>query len=241
MKKTLTEYLGRRLVILMWLGAGASVLVHGIYFFKFAPGQWFTLSDDPQNWGVLGDFVGGLLNPFFSFLAFIGVLITVLLQARQLEAIRTQASIEELQRLLASVASNLDGLLNTYPTFYTARSYIAEHVAPMTLFNHIAAFGTRALNEEIEPVHADEFDHLEALEKDLTMSFGAIGLELQGLAWVLEKYQAAEGSPAIIEFYKFRYLAVTCWLDGMGYLAQHNKVLAVFEPNKFRKIFAAGK
>lgn len=34
-----------------------SVLI--VYFYKFAPGHWFELSDDPEVWGLFGDFIGG--------------------------------------------------------------------------------------------------------------------------------------------------------------------------------------
>jgi len=37
-----------------------------IYYVSFCWFHWF--SSDPTNWGVFGDFIGGLLNPFFAAL-----------------------------------------------------------------------------------------------------------------------------------------------------------------------------
>ncbi len=46
------------------------------------------LSIRPEAWGQFGDYLGGTLNPFFSFLAFMGLLLTVALQHRELEETR---------------------------------------------------------------------------------------------------------------------------------------------------------
>ena len=48
---------------------------------------WFAgpLSRDPANWGQFGDYVGGLLNPTFSFLALLALLTTLGLQIRELK------------------------------------------------------------------------------------------------------------------------------------------------------------
>ncbi|GGB77634.1 hypothetical protein GCM10011607_42230 [Shewanella inventionis] len=58
-----------------------------------------SISDKPENWGVFGDFIGGILNPFLSFSAFIGVLLTVLLQRNQLQQSQSQLAMtrEELE------------------------------------------------------------------------------------------------------------------------------------------------
>jgi hypothetical protein len=58
-----------------------------------------SISDKPENWGVFGDYIGGILNPILSFSAFIGVLITVLLQRSQLQQTQSQLTMtkEELE------------------------------------------------------------------------------------------------------------------------------------------------
>ena len=44
-----------------------------------------------EHWGQLGDFVGGILNPLLSFVAFIAVLINLVLQRRDLSLAREEA------------------------------------------------------------------------------------------------------------------------------------------------------
>lgn len=48
---------------------------------------WFVgpLSCEPASWGQFGDYVGGLLNPTFSFLALLALLATLGLQIRELK------------------------------------------------------------------------------------------------------------------------------------------------------------
>lgn len=65
------------------IAVGAVVLsaVLGTYiaFFKS-----HAFSGDPADWGVLGDFVGGIANPFLSFVTIVLLAMTIILQAKQL-------------------------------------------------------------------------------------------------------------------------------------------------------------
>jgi len=54
------------------------------YFLHFHDG----LSDNNSDWGAFGDYVGGLLNPFFSFLAFIFLIWSIRIQILELELSR---------------------------------------------------------------------------------------------------------------------------------------------------------
>lgn len=70
-----------------WLTIGAPVFAlsflasaFGLYFFNFHG----ELADQ-QTWGQFGDFVGGVLNPLFGFLAFLLLLATLILQNRELQ------------------------------------------------------------------------------------------------------------------------------------------------------------
>ena len=60
-----------------------------LYFVSFP----FGLSDKQEVWGQFGDFIGGSLNPIFSFSALFALLYTVVLQSREL-----RHSTEQLER-----------------------------------------------------------------------------------------------------------------------------------------------
>jgi uncharacterized membrane protein len=54
---------------------------------------------DHQRWGTFGDYVGGVLNPFFGLLTILALLLTIVLQNRQLEISKQElmASRKELE------------------------------------------------------------------------------------------------------------------------------------------------
>ncbi|MEZ9593595.1 putative phage abortive infection protein [Shewanella sp. 10N.261.52.F9] len=109
------------------------------------------ISSKPEIWGAFGDFIGGILNPFLSFAAFISVLITVFMQQaqlkqneKQLEMTRSELTLstEELKRSadaqniqietakLQNFESTFFNLLNRFESqvAHLIRVYIAEDV-----------------------------------------------------------------------------------------------------------------
>lgn len=81
------------------------------YFVKFCILMKFPISSTQGDWGTFGDFVGGILNPIYAFLAFSGVVYTVLLQKDQIDIIKTQQKLSELQQLALGVSSAIDKML----------------------------------------------------------------------------------------------------------------------------------
>lgn len=76
-----------RVVIFVYFAALFVVVgVVGVYFL------WFSgpLSTTQSVWGEFGDFVGGTLNPLISFFALLALLITIVLQSKELEETRKQ-------------------------------------------------------------------------------------------------------------------------------------------------------
>lgn len=85
---------------LEWTFFGAVLMffaVLGLYWVFLGHGR--SVSLDPQVWGTFGDYVGGVLNPFFSFLALLALLQTIRIQNLQLEISQQElkASREELR------------------------------------------------------------------------------------------------------------------------------------------------
>ncbi len=64
--------------------------VFSFYFYKFGA---YSLSADRGDWGTFGDYLGGTLNPILSFFGLIALLLTIVLQGKELELTR-----RELQR-----------------------------------------------------------------------------------------------------------------------------------------------
>ena len=89
------------ITLLGWLVAVALVIIAATYAFYFTHFHG-TFSNDPGVWGQFGDFVGGTINPILTFLTFMALVFTVVLQTRQLEHSREelQRSIEFSKRML---------------------------------------------------------------------------------------------------------------------------------------------
>ncbi|GJL56448.1 MAG: hypothetical protein NPIRA02_35800 [Nitrospirales bacterium] len=78
-----------KILILIFGVATIGLCVVGVLYFLNFQGQ---LSSEHERWGTFGDFIGGTLNPILSFLALIALLLTIVLQNRELEATRQELS-----------------------------------------------------------------------------------------------------------------------------------------------------
>jgi len=84
---------------LSWIFVAAITIIAAVFLFYFINFSG-DISLSRERWGTFGDFVGGTLNPILSFLALIALLLTVILQNRQLEISgnELEATREELRR-----------------------------------------------------------------------------------------------------------------------------------------------
>lgn len=74
----LTKFLTNPLNVLI-LGLLSALVVLGFYFHQFND----ELSGNQEHWGQFGDFVGGLLNPTFGFLALLTLVATLGMQVKE--------------------------------------------------------------------------------------------------------------------------------------------------------------
>lgn len=241
MKYTLAQKMNRSLRWLLAIGAVSAVGVQGTYLYKF--GSWpITLSNDPAAWGQYGDYIGGLLNPIFSSLAFSGLVVTIVLQARQIDDGKHNAELQEMQRVQSTVAARIDQLL-TSPVIVDSGRYqelarFADN--PQTVFQLVSALGTMALSEPDE-------DHpnwlkwmwddvsLDGLRAALDTQTVPLRLEFEALSFMLLRYEASAGSNDVTAFYRYRYAAVLTWLDALKLLATHKQVQEFFQPHLFHE------
>lgn len=209
----------------------------GAYFVVFGPKSGYSLSQNDAAWSNFGSYVGGVIGPAFSFLAFVGVLITVWLQAKQLDTSRVQANLEEIQRALANISVRIDTLLAQTPTHQINHHRLRG--APVSIFTVISGAGTAALSSSSDYIVQASNEELIAIAREaVAAETAAIGLELEQLAWCLQEYQANDGSLTVVEFYKRRYGAIICWLDAIGKLNSHHRVQNYFKPKELRQFLA---
>ncbi|HVR53055.1 MAG TPA: hypothetical protein VMS38_25250 [Pseudorhodoferax sp.] len=86
---------------LSWIVAAASayfLAVLSIYFLFFG---FHGLSSSQEHWGQFGDFLGGAVNPLMSFLALVAIILTVILQSKQIELSKDELALSR-QELTAT-------------------------------------------------------------------------------------------------------------------------------------------
>lgn len=114
------------MTVLAWVVAAAVALVAGAfwaYFINFGPADF---SKDPAVWGQFGDFIGGTANPLISTLALIAVVLTIVLQSKQLD-ISSQELNETRQELKrSSDAQELSARLNALTALFTEYRNLSE-------------------------------------------------------------------------------------------------------------------
>ena len=85
--KKLAELDSNRLI--RWIAliaATATAVLLGSFFTYWLFFHSNPLSANPSDWGPFGDFIGGVTNPILSFFALLALLLTLVVQSRQLEA-----------------------------------------------------------------------------------------------------------------------------------------------------------
>lgn len=201
------------------------VLVAGGYAFFFGYISNRSLSGSPEQWGQFGDFFGGTLNPVYALLAFIGVLITIHLQSKQLELAEKRALIEEVQRLVFNVSIQIDSLLRQ--SLKVTPTEFADKPHPFTVSSLISAIGTAVLNK-----HPNSEEIKQKSLHCIELEIGHLVIELQQLVLTIEKYKLIGGSEIIVNFYKERYEVCVCWLHVLGHANSSQRVMDFFKPQE---------
>lgn len=200
--------------------ACALTVVLAPYIWQFAIQSGFKLSVDTSVWAQFGDYLAGTLGSAFGLLAFLGVLLTLHLQAMQLDLAKKQASLDEVQRLLATISTRLDQLLDQPVEHrFTLPSLRAS---PATFFHALSAGGGALLTTSSDWLRqALGATTAEEAKRALESPAGRVGIEIDQLAWCLGEYRKMGGAPEVVIFYKRRYGAIACWLDVLGFLSAH--------------------
>jgi uncharacterized membrane protein len=220
--------------LLLMVGALAAALAIGAYVAVFAPGSDYSLSRSDGNWSNFGSYVGGVLGPAFAFLAFVAVLVTVWLQAKQLEHTKKQAQLEELQRVVAAVSKIIDDLL-AQPAGSASPSALAQSTE-RSVFVVLSAAGTAALASTADyVVNASNSAVIQSAKDSLLLQASSLLIELQQLVWCLDEYEREGGSMTVARFYRNRYSAVVCWLDAIELASSSERVQTYFKPKEFRQ------
>lgn len=81
------------LALIVAIATAVIVTVFASYFITFDG----HLTAKQEYWGQFGDFIGGTLNPILSFLTLMAIVLTVVLQHKQMEMSRVELDISRLE------------------------------------------------------------------------------------------------------------------------------------------------
>ncbi len=84
----MSTYISKNILIIMFAIVILACITIGIVLAFYRLNFPGPLLLEHDKWGVFGDFLGGVLNPILSFFGLIALLLTIILQSRELEATR---------------------------------------------------------------------------------------------------------------------------------------------------------
>jgi hypothetical protein len=201
-----------RLIRYLILIAGSMpIVVLGVYAFAF---RGRGISSDPENWARFGEYIGGSLGAFYGFLAFIGVLVTIVIQ-------QSQSKVDELQRLMASVAQRIDEIFDSEPKIIEAdvRQRMDRSGSMLTVFTALSALGIAALVPSAMSNPGNRDMLLQRGRIQIGNDAPNLCIELQHLVGLLKQYTDAGGSDAVTGFYVGKYAVPVAWLQAIGLLS----------------------
>ncbi|MGR9087636.1 MAG: hypothetical protein ACU841_11250 [Gammaproteobacteria bacterium] len=167
------------------------IVVISLYFLNFH-GEISTKQD---VWGTFGDYVGGVLNPFFSFLAFVALLFTIVLQSHQLEiskqeliASRNELELTRKQTIMTGIATIVLNQVASYREEIAFLKFkgigqkeeLNLHQLLYSMNAHIDKSGAEHLGGKLDPTIFEErtVQYFSAVKSDL-MSYQTL---LEGLS-----------------------------------------------------------
>ena len=221
-------------ILLLIFAILLSAVTIGMYVYKFTIPSNFSLSSNLEDWSFFGSYVGGVLGSLFAFLAFLGVLVTVYLQRRQISHIENQSHIDEIQRLITNISTNIDNYLNGFPKITPERLKNKEH--PFTIFLLISAAGTAALKHSDDITIQEQHNStINDVKNTISNEINCITIEIHQLVWCLKQYIESGGSTVVEKYYKNRYQAIVCWIDAIGLINNHARIQEYFKPKEIRE------
>lgn len=134
---------------LLWIlgvaAVAAFLIVLGLYISYF---KNLSVTNDSATWGTFGDYLGGTLNPIFSFLALIGLLYTIHQQAQEMQATR-----EELKQAAEQQHRQAD-IFNLQQFESTFFSLLEQHNKAIERIN------VESIYKSLQTIYTNKFDRI---------------------------------------------------------------------------------
>jgi len=180
----------------IWILGGLGIIalaVPGLIYRYGLHGDWLDVTNRAEKLGQYGDFYGGLLNPVFSFFAFVALLFTVNLQREELRDARQTRKEAEVLAQIELIDNVLQRQLSS--------TVDTQAMGPRTTGSKTVK--SRTVREAFESLHSIEPYHNDgellwytSADEDITFDFVQLVLlakTLSQLAKKIKQYQELAG------------------------------------------------
>ncbi len=206
--------------VLLGIAILALVVAVGAYAFNFAGPAGHLFSRNIEDWVRFAEYLGGTLGPIYGLLAFLGVLITIRLQGRQIDDLRAQSEQQALQSLLASLSANIDATLHGPPTIKPSEVFddILRTYETVSVRALLSVGGSLVLLRDAGDRNAiEQAGLIQEIRKCVGADGKTLAREIDQLAECLNEYRRAGGSQAIDDFYMARYIKIVGCLAALEF------------------------
>lgn len=208
-----TSFLGNMLVV----AAVVALAVVAAFFMRF----WrLPISSDPHDWGALGDYIGGLLNPLFGIFSLTVLLFSLQVQRRALREAERQTELQEIQRLVASAAASVDAGLDRE---LRPDSPLAQKLGLVGITGAIRADAARTVREAIRDLRhqllTQRIARQDAYGALTSPDFNRVAQGLVRLDVGLQEFSLRGGVPAVGRIYGVGFreaVVVLLFADALG-------------------------
>jgi hypothetical protein len=211
-EKSSTSGIERVFHILATIAIVAFAIFACAYALKFGLPVHFAWSKDPEDWEHFGAYLGGVLGPIYGLLAFIGVLITIVLQRQQIDDLHAQSTQQPIQQMLGTISGTIDTILRGPPSRKPPETFdfLKKHTDSVSVqtFLRVGANMVAGLDKppsEEELLHAD---WVPAIKRLIYFEASDIASKLNQLVACLDAYDAAGGPTAIEDLYTGHYASI---------------------------------
>jgi hypothetical protein len=100
------------------ISAALMILVLFSYFAQFYLNLHYVVSDDPEKWGQLGDYIGGTLNPLLSFVSIVLLIRSLSIQVEANKELKLEVEAARKTERLRSFEMQLFNMLDSQKTYF---------------------------------------------------------------------------------------------------------------------------
>ncbi len=100
------------------ISAVLAFLVLFSYFAQFYLNLHYPVSDDPEQWGQLGDYIGGVLNPLLSFVSIVLLIRSLSIQVEANKELRAEVEASRKTERLRSFEMQLFNMLDSQKSYF---------------------------------------------------------------------------------------------------------------------------